>query len=107
MIGGNSDDPLRAVIDAGPNDVQLVMIEGVPLYGDRNTMERFWSRASLEEIPLAGSVKVLASASAGIVFADVVGRLRAALAADGTSLAPLTETVGSRKNSSMLGSTPY
>jgi hypothetical protein len=97
VIDGNSDDPLRAVIDAGPNDVQLVMIEGVPLYGDRNMMERFWLRASLEEIPLAGSVKVLASASAGMVFSDVVGRLRAALAADGTSLAPLTETVGSRK----------
>ena len=51
------------------------MIEGVPLYGDRNVMERFWSRAGLEEIPLAGSAKVLASASAGIVFSDVVGRL--------------------------------
>jgi hypothetical protein len=91
VVNGNQDDPLRAIIDAAPGDVQLVMIEGVPLYGDRNVMERFWPRASLEQIDLPDGPKTLASASAGFVFSDIVNRLVPALKAEGTSLAPLVE----------------
>jgi hypothetical protein len=97
IINGDPDNALRAVIEAGPADVQLVLIEGVPLYGDRSFMERFWARGDLEEIALPGGPKVLASGSAGFVFADVVRRLVPALAAQGTSLAPLVEFGGRRK----------
>jgi hypothetical protein len=91
VVNGDQNDPLRAIIAAGPDDIQLVMIEGVALYGDRNVMERFWPRTSLENIVLPKGLKALASGSTGFVFSDVVNRLVPALAAAGTSLAPLTE----------------
>ena len=96
VINGNGDDPLRSVVDATPDDVRLVTIQGVPLYGDQNLMERFSPRSSLQSVALPGGPKSLATA-AGFVFADVVSRLRSALAAEGTSLAPLVETTGSTK----------
>lgn len=91
VINGDHNDAARAVIDAGPDDVQLVLIEGVALYGARTPMERFWAPGDLEEITLPNGPKTLASAAAGIVFHDVVARLVPALNAQGTSLAPLTE----------------
>ena len=97
IINGNPNNALRAVIEAGPADVQLVLIEGVPLYGDRSFMQRFWARGDLEEIDLPGGPKVLASGSAGFVFDDVVRRLVPALAGQGTSLAPLVEFGGEKK----------
>jgi 5-methylthioadenosine/S-adenosylhomocysteine deaminase len=96
VINGNGDDALRSVVDATPDDVRLVTIQGVPLYGDQNLMERFSPRSSLQSVALPGGPKSLATA-AGFVFADVVSRLRSALAAEGTSLAPLVETTGSTK----------
>lgn len=97
IINGNPNNALRAVIEAGPADVQLVLIEGVPLYGDRNFMLRFWAGGDLEEIALPGGPKVLAFGSAGFVFADVVRRLVPALAGQRTSLAPLVEFGGEKK----------
>jgi hypothetical protein len=79
------------VIDATPAMVKLVLIEGVPMYGDRELMERFWARPDLEEISLPGARKTLATPAAGVVVANVAGRLPAALTQEGTSLAPLTE----------------
>jgi hypothetical protein len=97
IINGDQDDALRAVIDAGPDDVQLMLIEGVPLYGDRKAMENFWPHTDLEDINLPGGPKTLASTGAGFVFSRVVARLVPALAAEGTSLAPLTEGGTSKK----------
>jgi 5-methylthioadenosine/S-adenosylhomocysteine deaminase len=103
IIDGDQNDALRGVIDGTPDDVQLMMIEGVPLYGDRNLMEQFWARSSLEEIALPNGPKTLASGAAGFVFSSVVGRLVPALTADGTSLAPLVEG-GSSKHGKILTS---
>ena len=97
VINGDHNDALRAVIEAGPDDVQLMLIQGVPLYGDRKTMASFWSNGSLEDIALPNGPKTLASAAAGFVFADVVHRLVPVFLADGTSLAPLTEAAAPTK----------
>ena len=91
VISGGHNDVLRTVIEATPDDVHLVMIQGVALYGDRNAMERFWPHASLEEIAGPDGHKTLASAAAGFTFSDIVSRLDHALKADGTTLAPLIE----------------
>lgn len=95
--GTGISDALRAVIDAGPDDVQFMLIEGVPLYGDRKVMENFWSHSDLEDINLPGGAKAPASAGAGFVFSGVVARPVPALTAEGTSLAPLTDG-GASKN---------
>lgn len=92
VLSGDPDDPYGAVLDATPADVQLLLIEGVPLYGNREFMERFWPSPDLEEIPLPDGWKTLATPAAGVVVAQVAARLQAALTQEGTSLAPLTET---------------
>ena len=91
VLTGDHNDPYGAVIAATPADVQLVVIAGQPLYGDRKLMERFWDASQLEEILLPTGSKTLAAAAAGMVVAQIAARLRAALQAEGTSLAPLVE----------------
>jgi 5-methylthioadenosine/S-adenosylhomocysteine deaminase len=91
VVSGDLNDPFGAVVGASAADVQLVMIGGVPLYGARGLMAPFWSQGDLEKIALPGASKVLASPAAAIVVSQVAARLTAALLAQGTSLAPLTE----------------
>jgi hypothetical protein len=91
VINGDHNNPFRAVIDATAADVELVFIDGVPLYGDRTFMEHFWNRSDLEEIKLSGVTKTLATPEAAFLVNDIESRLGPALEAEGTSLAPLTE----------------
>jgi hypothetical protein len=91
VINGDHNDPYRAVVDATETDVELVFIDGVPLYGDRTLMEHFWKRSELEEIDLSGVSKTLATAAANINAASIKNRLRRSLDSVGASLAPLTE----------------
>jgi len=95
VIGGedNDDDvdPYRRVVDATPADVRLVLIDGVPLYGDRELMQSFWERGDLEETAIPGAGKTLATPAAGVLVSDLAARLQAALQSEGSSLAPLTE----------------
>jgi 5-methylthioadenosine/S-adenosylhomocysteine deaminase len=85
-------DPYRAVISASARDVKLALIDGVPLYGARGVMRRFWRKSDLQDVPIAHAVKQLATPAAnGVVVADVANRLQTALRAEGTSLAPLVE----------------
>lgn len=91
VIRGDREDPLRAVIDARAPDVQLVMIDGVSIYGGGPLMDRFWSRTDLEEIDIDDERKMLASPAAGILAAAAAARLALALQAEGTALARLVE----------------
>jgi hypothetical protein len=91
VVGGDPDDPYGAVVRASAASVQLVLIAGVPLYGDRDLNERFWDPQDLEEIAVPGGLKTLATPAAGVVAAQIAARLQAALSAEGTSLAPLAE----------------
>jgi 5-methylthioadenosine/S-adenosylhomocysteine deaminase len=91
VICGDPSDPYGSVIRASSSDVQLVLIDGVPLYGNLELMRRFWTPLELEEIPLPNPGKVLATGAAGISVAQIAARLQAALQANGTSLAPLSE----------------
>ena len=92
VINGDQNEPYRSVIDGTAGNVDLVFIEGVPLYGDRTFMEHFWKRYELEEINLSGVAKTLATPAANLSVADIANRLRLALDSVGTSLAPLTES---------------
>src|SRR5262245_10714527 len=92
---GEDERIYRSVVDATAPDVQLVFIDGVPLYGDREMMRHFWDASNLEGLRIGPARKALATSAAGIVLGHVVNRLAPALAAEGTSLAPLTEDTGS------------
>jgi 5-methylthioadenosine/S-adenosylhomocysteine deaminase len=91
VIAGDPDDPYGAVLGASPGDVQMLLIDGVPLYGDRTFMQNLWAPADLEQISLPDGNKTLATPAAAIVVATLAGRLQAALQAEGMSLAPLME----------------
>ena len=101
----DDDDPYRAAIDATPSDVRLVLIEGMPLYGDRELMERFWAKPDLEEMSVPGGPKALATPAAAIGVAQIAARLQPALMGEGTTLAPLTEPDASW-SSALSGSRP-
>lgn len=94
VISGEPSNPLRAIVNAGPGDVQLVMIGGVPLYGARDLLQRFWISSDLEEIGLPGGPKTLATPAAGILVSQIASRLNAALISEGTTLATLTDQDG-------------
>jgi len=91
VIGGNHNDPYRSLVGATAEDVQLVLIQGVPLYGDWTLMARFWERSDLEELELPFGRKALASGPTGINVANLARRLGTAMQGEGLTLAPLTE----------------
>ena len=91
VIDGDHNKPYRAVIDATAANVDLVFINGIPLYGDRIFMKHFWDESELEEIELPETTKTVATPAVNFLASDVENRLQAALQEQGTSLAPLTE----------------
>ena len=93
VVSGDPADAYGSVLAADPGDVQLVMIGGRALYGSRGLMASFWSQGELERIALPEGNKVLAAPAAGMTVSQVAARLTAALQGQGTSLAPLTESI--------------
>ena len=91
VINGDHNSPYRAVIDATAAKVDLVFINGVPLYGDRIFMKHFWDESELEEIKSPEATKTLATPAANFFMSDIESRLQIALQGVGSSLAPLTE----------------
>lgn len=91
VISGEDDNPYRALIKAKPEDIQLVLIDGVPVYGNANDMSSFWNESNLEQIQIGDGYKMLATPAVNFSFANVINQLRTALEAQGTSLAPLME----------------
>jgi hypothetical protein len=59
LIRKNGADPYQALIHASPADVRLVMINGVPLYGDADLMEKVSPRRQIEIISVCGRPKAL------------------------------------------------
>jgi 5-methylthioadenosine/S-adenosylhomocysteine deaminase len=92
LVIPDDDDPYRQLIQADASDVRLVLIGGVPVYGDPEAMRAFWDAAQLETIDTGRNDKALASPAVPFRFAEVVSGLKAALQAEGSSLAPLTES---------------
>jgi len=91
VITGNHGEPFRSLIGATPETVQLGMVGGVPLYGDRTLMGRFWGRSDLEELALPFGRKALATGAAGVRISEVQARLTSAMQGEGKALAPLSE----------------
>jgi hypothetical protein len=91
IIDGSSKNPYDALVEATTDDVQLVLVNGVPLLGDRRDMQRLWGLDDLETVVVAGTPKVLAASAFPGTFTQMAARLSAALAAQGTTLAPLAE----------------
>jgi cytosine/adenosine deaminase-related metal-dependent hydrolase len=90
VLKGDASRPFAAVANARPEDVQLVLVGGVPLYGSEKLMEAFNVRS--EAVDVCGSRMLLNSAALPSgTFADVQRRLESDLEEYGLHLAPLAE----------------
>ncbi len=91
VIAGNPEKPYRSLLEAGEKDLELVLINGVPIYGEPTMMSRFWNMTELSNIPIGGKNKSIKMAKEGDSFEALVGRLQEALDEQGKILAALTE----------------
>lgn len=79
---------------AVPDQVELVMVGGEPIYGDPGPMRQLLGDAPLETLTLCGAQKSISfrtESAAPPSFAATEARLRTALREQGRTLAPLAE----------------
>ena len=102
LIRRNASDAYQALLHASPADVRLVMIGGVPTYGDPDLMDSLLPRHELERLTVCGVPKKLyIKPQQGIpetakTFKQIFGELQAKLSEWGTSLAELAPCESAR-----------
>jgi 5-methylthioadenosine/S-adenosylhomocysteine deaminase len=90
VLKGNASQPFAALANAQPQDVQLVLIGGIPLYGSAKLMSELHVKP--EAVNICGSKMQLNSAALPEgAFADVERRLEGDLKEYGITLAPIAE----------------
>lgn len=77
VIAGDPVHPYRSLLEAKEADVELVLIDGVPIYGDSTIMSQYWKTTVLSIIPIGGKSKALKMK--GDTFNDLKDRLTKAL----------------------------
>ncbi len=110
VIDGLAPDPYDAVLKATPAEVKLVLVNGVPLYGDVALQELVADNPGCEKAEICGRGKFLCVAEnssaekLGQTLADIKAALEkgllamdAATPADGWNFAPLTPLVRCKK----------
>jgi len=93
-----------AIVQASPADVRLVIVGGIPLYGDTDLMTQLHPGKVLESVSICGTAKSLylppQNNGSGYPhpWKQISDRLSSRLQALGTSLAPLTACSGTNLN---------
>ena len=92
IISGDSTEPYRSLIQSSVHNVKLVFVNGAPLYGTKDLMEKFWENDELEKIldsnpPMM--LKLPLPPSSESSFKALKQSLSAKMLSLGTSLAPL------------------
>jgi 5-methylthioadenosine/S-adenosylhomocysteine deaminase len=104
LIRKDSDDPYQALLHATPNQVRLVVIGGVPVYGDPDLMKKLLPGRLLETVVVCGQSKALYIEPINGIpetqksFKQISEELESKLSAWGTSLAELAPCKGSNQN---------
>jgi hypothetical protein len=89
VVAGACNAPWKSLVDAQPDDIRLVMVGGVPLYGDATLQPAAPATPACEALQVCGTPKFLCVAEAGgtvtnkfgQTLADIVGALDAGMAA--------------------------
>ena len=95
LIRKNATDAYQALLHASPVDVRLVVIGGVPTYGDPDLMDKLLPQHQLERLTVCGAQKELyikpqqGTPETAKTFKQIFGELQAKLSKSGTSLAEL------------------
>lgn len=104
LIRKTGTDPYQALLHTSPPDVRLVMVGGVPIYGERDLVDRLLPGRQLETIAVCGKPKALYIAQQeGIpetqkTFKQISEELGPKLESWGTSLAQLAPCQGTNLN---------
>ena len=104
LVRKTTGDPYQSLLHLDPGDVRLVMIGGVPVYGDEDLMKKLLPNRRLETLSVCGKPKDLyIEPQAGIpetgkTFKQMSDELSAKLASLGTSLAELAPCQGTNLN---------
>lgn len=100
--GMQDANPYDALVHVGPEDVRLVVVGGVPFYGDADLMAKLHPGKTLEPLSICGSAKALYLPPSGSGYPhswkEISERLASHLHALGTELAPLTACTGTNLN---------
>jgi 5-methylthioadenosine/S-adenosylhomocysteine deaminase len=104
LIRRNITDANQALLYASPVDVRLVVIGGVPIYGDPDLMDNLLPQHDLERLTVCGvSKKLYIKPQQGIpetakTFKQIAAELQSKLSEWGTSLAELAHCEGANLN---------
>jgi hypothetical protein len=100
LIRKKTTDAYQALLHASPVDVRLVVIGGVPTYGDSDLMDKLLPQHHLELLTICGVPKKLyikplqGTPETAKTFKQILGELQAKLSDWGTSLAELAPCEG-------------
>ncbi len=104
LLRKKGTDPYQTLVQAALADVRLVVIDGVPVYGDVDLMNKLLPGRNLEQLTVCGAPKLLyMEPQAGIpetakTFRQISEELKSKLEQWGTSLAELAPCSGSDLN---------
>lgn len=85
VIGGTCSNPWSTLVHSRPRDVRLVIVGGVPLYGDPSLQAAAPSSPGCETIDVCGAQKFVCVAEAGGTAADKLGQTLADIVGNLTS----------------------
>lgn len=88
VVSGTCSEPASTLVRARPRDIRLVLVGGVPLYGDTSMQPAAPSSPGCEAIDVCGAAKFVCVAEAGgtptnklgQTYAEIVGSLATAFA---------------------------
>jgi 5-methylthioadenosine/S-adenosylhomocysteine deaminase len=90
LVRGDSKAPFRSLLRSRPQDIDLVLVGGVPAYGNRELMGKF--KTPLEPLTVCGSSKALNSGLlGGGTFGQIRERISDRFKAYKLSIAPLAD----------------
>jgi cytosine/adenosine deaminase-related metal-dependent hydrolase len=101
--GATPTDGFNAIVHSGPEDIRLVVVGGIPLYGDADLMTALHPGKTLESLSICGTSKSLYipplnAAGYPRPWKEVSERLTRDLHEFGTALAPLTACTATNLN---------
>jgi hypothetical protein len=87
IIDGDSSQPYTSLLQAQPEDVKMVIVGGIPMYGDADLITQVMTNKEYSEIEIGNTVKLLRVKH----FDALTQTLNTIMRQNGYTLAPLVE----------------
>lgn len=87
IIGGDASQPYTSLLQAQPEDVKMVIVDGIPMYGDADLITQVMASEEYSEVEIGNTVKLLRVKH----FDTLIRTLTDIMGNNGYTLAPLVE----------------